>query len=194
MSLFNNLRRFRDEENGSYIVETILFIPLIFWAIVATTVFFDGFRTQYLNQKATYTIADAVSRSTVALNNNYVDNSYRLVDYIAPRSDSPTRMRLTVLCYNHDENRYKVKFSQVRGSYSTHTEASLNSMSDRLPPLANSDELILVEAAVPFEPIFNAGIAAMYLENQTFTRSRTFPIQWDNGSEPAATPSASNDG
>ena len=63
---------FRRSEEGSLSVETIFAIPMLVWAITATFVFWDAFKTLNVSQKATYTVADMLSRETQTIDADYL--------------------------------------------------------------------------------------------------------------------------
>ena len=58
---FNFTKRFSTNEDGGLSIEAVLAIPLLVWALTATIVFYDAFKTPHISQKATYTIADMLS-------------------------------------------------------------------------------------------------------------------------------------
>jgi Flp pilus assembly protein TadG len=58
-------RRFKDflrDEDGLILVEGLIMMPLIIWALVAMFIYWDVFRTINVTQKAAYSVADLLSR------------------------------------------------------------------------------------------------------------------------------------
>ena len=58
------IRKTLKDEKGSFSVEAILMFPMLVWAFMAMYVFFEGLRESNINLKATYTVADLLSRET----------------------------------------------------------------------------------------------------------------------------------
>lgn len=59
--------RFCREERGSVTVEAVITLPLLIWAIGATYEFFEVHRYQSARDKASYTIADMLSREMMPI-------------------------------------------------------------------------------------------------------------------------------
>uniref|UniRef100_UPI0039B5EE2A TadE/TadG family type IV pilus assembly protein n=1 Tax=Silicimonas sp. MF1-12-2 TaxID=3384793 RepID=UPI0039B5EE2A len=74
---------FRRSEDGSLSIETVFALPMLVWAITATFVFWDAFKTLNVSQKATYTVADMLSRETQAINADYLTGMHELFDYLS---------------------------------------------------------------------------------------------------------------
>jgi Flp pilus assembly protein TadG len=81
---------------GSVSVELVLVTPMLFWAIGASYVFFDGYRQSTVNLKAAYTISDLVSRETAAVNDDYIDSMYNLLQLLT-RAQSEVKLRISVI-------------------------------------------------------------------------------------------------
>ncbi|MFN3606250.1 MAG: TadE/TadG family type IV pilus assembly protein, partial [Cypionkella sp.] len=56
------LRRFAGDARGNMSVEAMLMLPVLVWALIAFFSFWDVYRINYLAKKATFTIADVISR------------------------------------------------------------------------------------------------------------------------------------
>lgn len=69
----HRLRRFLRQTDGGITLEAILYMPPILMLFLLSLVLFDGFRTNNLSQKAAYAIADAISRETVPLDDQYLN-------------------------------------------------------------------------------------------------------------------------
>ncbi|MEM8980715.1 MAG: pilus assembly protein [Pseudomonadota bacterium] len=166
-----NARKFRKDEDGNLSIEAVFMLPLLFFTILATIVFFDAFRAQYLNQKATYAVADFISRADQAIEPTTINSLFTVLQYLAPTSKEP-QMRVSVVCWSDTRDRYYVSWSEARGGVIRHNNATVNSIRDKLPPVPARNEFILVETWMPYEPYFNVGVGAIRLENRTFTKSR----------------------
>ena len=72
------LAQFKGREDGSIAVETVIMLPLMFWAYLAMYSTFDTFRMYNLNQTAAYTVGDAISRETQAIDADYLRGMQQL--------------------------------------------------------------------------------------------------------------------
>jgi len=77
--LTRKLRGFRSDERGYVTVEAMILLPVILWIFAACWVYFDAFRQQSVNQKASYTIGDMLSRETNYITPAYIDGTHELV-------------------------------------------------------------------------------------------------------------------
>jgi len=173
-SLFKRLRAFAAETRGSVSVEFVLVMPFLFWAFMATYVFFDGYRQSSVNLKAAYTISDLISRETNVLNDDYIDSMYSLFETLV-RTRSNIRMRISVIRFDEDDNRYYVDWSVKRGYESIRTNENIATIKWKLPAMPDNERVILVETRNQFVPLFNIGMSNKLLVNFVFTRPRFAP-------------------
>ncbi len=167
------MARFRDDTRGVISVETVLTLPLLLWALSATYEFFEIHRYQSIRDKATYTIADMISRET---NNpgfitpTYLDNSLTLYNDIT-NDTGVNQIRVSDVQFDGNANIYIILWSEVRGtgSMSKLTDADLANATSMLPNMNHGDHIILVESKSAYNPNFNVG-----LRNNTSIVSRTF--------------------
>ena len=80
--LLNRFRRFSRDQSGTAVVETVLVLPLLIWAHLATYEFFDAFSTITRNMRATYTLADMISRQTGPVSHSYVQGMEQLYAFL----------------------------------------------------------------------------------------------------------------
>jgi len=114
-ALISLLARFKGREDGSIAVETVIMLPLMFWAYLAMYSTFDTFRMYNLNQTAAYTVGDAISRETQAIDPDYLQGMQQLFEYLT-RGAGQTDMRVSSIWYDEANNRYHTDWSQVRGT------------------------------------------------------------------------------
>jgi len=164
------LKSYRSEERGSLTVEAVLMMPLLFFAFIGTIVFFDPFRAQYLNQRATYTVADYVSRATI-VDVRTMNNLHTILEVLSP-TRSTAKLRVSVVCWEESRNRYVVSWSESRGGATRHNTATINTISDRLPPVPDRNEFILVETWMPQGVNYFINNADITFENSVFTKGR----------------------
>ena len=134
----NPLARFRDDARGSVSVETIIILPILLWALVATVVFFDAFRTRHQVQTAALTVSDIISRETDMLTTDYLEGMNDVFDFLAD-SRQPTRLRISSVIWNS-----ALQQNRVQWSYGTRGLAALPESTFAL--LAAQDDEALVAA------------------------------------------------
>ncbi|RBW62066.1 TadE/TadG family type IV pilus assembly protein [Ruegeria sp. A3M17] len=175
---------FLGKENGSLSMESALIFPMLVWSITITYTYFDGFLESSANLKAAYTVSDLVSREGEdAITDIYAESMYLIYNRMVT-DNSPLKMRLSVIQYfaadqnTGTEERYNVEWSTACGYESNWTNDNLDSLIERLPPMANTDSLIIVETSKPYVPILNTGWLDRdhTFDNFIFTRPRFVPI------------------
>jgi Flp pilus assembly protein TadG len=172
--LINRLKLFGAETRGSVAVEFVIMMPILFWAFMATYVFFDGYRQSAVNLKAAYTISDLISRETEILNDEYIDSMYSLMQ-ILTRTSSSLSLRITVIRWDEADDRYYVDWSTNRQYGSNLTNATIGNIESQLPVMPDNERVILVETINTFVPALNVGMDDRQLENFVFTRPRFAP-------------------
>lgn len=168
---FRRLRAFARETRGSVSVEFVIMMPILFWAFMASYVFFDGFRQSAVNLKAAYTISDLISRETGIITEQYVDSMHSLMRLMV-RSNSQLNLRITVIRWDEGDARYYVQWSTNRGYNINLTDATIGDIEQKLPVMPDNDIVILVETINTFVPPFNIGMQDTALTNFVFTRPR----------------------
>lgn len=168
-------RAFGDDTRASVSVEAALIFPMVMWSLLATFVFFEGYRQSAINHKAASTIADMYSRETANITPTYVDNTKALFDYLA-EANGDTKIRVSVIRWVKRRNAYRVDWSKKRGSNIVKlTTADLVAMEDDLPTLPNQERIVLIETWSTYEPLFNIGMDDVELHSFVFTRLRFAP-------------------
>lgn len=190
-------RRFASKEEGYVTIEVVMLLPPLLITMAACWVLFDVFRQQAINQKANYTIGDMISRETDGIDNSFIDGSRNLMRELIRSDDVNTRLRITVVSYNSRNDRYSVEWSAGRGGVGSLNNGTLRSdYTDRLPVMANAENLILVETWDAYTPVFRIGLDAFDITTYSFTRPRYAPQVtwsldnenngWGNGDQDAA--------
>ena len=181
--LKSRFKRFAQDNSGSITVEFVLAMPILFWSFMAAYVFFDGYRQSAVNLKAAYTISDLVSRETSFIDDDYIDSMRNLLQRMTDASSSgDVTMRISVIRWDQDDDRYYLDWSANRGFSEELTNANLNDLKDRLPTMPDNERVILVETNNVFVPLFNIGMDDINLSNFVFTRPRfVSQVPWDNG-------------
>lgn len=165
------LKAFKQNEGGSITVEFIIMIPLLFWAFMASYVYFDGYRLSTTNLKAAYTVSDVLSRETDVVDDDYIDALVELIEFLSSPDDD-VDMRVTIVTWSEDDERYYVDWSENRGFDGPVTNNNIDEFEDSLPVLYDGDRMIMMETRSLYEPDFSIGIEDQELYNIVFTRPR----------------------
>ena len=174
-------KNFFHREDGSLSIEAVLAIPMLVWAIVATFVFWDAFRTLNTSQKATYTIADMLSREADGVDMQYLTAVHELYDFLA-ESDGDNALRVTVIQMNEDEDTgvrtMSMEWSEGVGGISGH--ADLTPLQARIPMMSPGEQLIIVETEQEWSPSFAVGLTSYRFREVALARPRFSPqLGWN---------------
>ena len=110
--LLSPFRRFARSDDGTIVTESVIILPLLIWAYLAMFVYWDAYRTQNTMIKASYTVADMISRRLEPVNATYVTGLKTVFDFIL-NSEHETGMAVTSVQWRANENRYVVLWSQA---------------------------------------------------------------------------------
>lgn len=172
-ALVRRLARFRRDTRGAMSVEALLILPLLLWCYMAMFIYWDAFRSVNTHVKATYTVADLISREINPVNPAYINGLAQIHRYINKVRAGDTYLRVTHFQYNAAQDRFVVLWSRSSaGAPAALTTASLTAMRNRIPVMADADTAILVEAWRAFQPRFDVGIAPRTFYEFTVVRPR----------------------
>jgi Flp pilus assembly protein TadG len=161
--LMSYLSRFRRDERGVLMAETVIMLPLLIWSYLALYVYWDVYSMANRSQKAAYTISDMISRemNTTSLTTSYITGMRDLMEYLIGTEDT-VRIRVSSLTYSSTKKRYEVDWSVSPGSaFPALTTANLTkATTDRVPTLADGDRVMVVETEVDYSPAFS-GVGAV---------------------------------
>ncbi|MEM9436025.1 MAG: pilus assembly protein [Pseudomonadota bacterium] len=177
-------RRFRRDEAGTVSIEAILVIPLLFWAYMAIFVMFDAYKKQTDGLRATYAVADAISREDAEINQTYLNSMADLLDFLT-RSPSQITMRTTIVCFSEDLDAYTVAWSKLTGPNAANltlfSDANINNIKDKLPVIPEGDQVIVLEMFMDYSPMWDIGLDPKEFQYFSFTRPRfTNQVKWEN--------------
>lgn len=175
--------RFSKAEHGGLSVETVLVVPLLFWALTATYVFWDAFKTINVSQKATYTIADMLSRETRAIDDSYLTAMQETFDFLAG-SDGKNALRVTVVTKVEDpvtgQQSLQLVWSQGANGFQGYDD--IVQIEPRVPDMAAGDQMIVVETMRNWSPFFSVGLGDFRFREVATARPRFAPqLVWDDG-------------
>lgn len=168
-------RRFAKDTRGTVAIEAVIALPILFWAFLASFVYFDAYRQNSINIKAAYMVGDMLSRETNAINSDYLDGMKGLFDYLT-NAATDTKIRVTVLQWDDEDEAYLRDWSKTRGDIPPLTNGDLASMGSKLPVMSDNERLILVETWAHYTPPFTVGLAERDMYNFVFTSPRFAPL------------------
>ena len=182
-SLKDRLRRFSRDECGTVMVEVVLTLPILFLGVAVTYEFYEIHRYNSARDKATYTVADMISREMAPVNDTYIDNTKALFDSVSNDS-APTQIRVTVIKYDADQDQYSVAWSAVRGTGNMPvlTTDLVRDRHSELPNMGDGEEIILVESESDYQPVFDVGFGdGVSVVTRMITSPRFAPqVVWDS--------------
>ncbi|MFD0979615.1 TadE/TadG family type IV pilus assembly protein [Tropicimonas aquimaris] len=170
------LRHFLVRADGSLSVEAAIILPALCYIYVGSFVWFDAFRMQTVNLKATYTISDMISREFNAIDQDYFDGLDSVYEYLTD-GVYPTQLRVSIIectdgCDSDDTRQLAVCWSKATTGRLPLTDEDLAGKGDIVPYFQWADQLIMTETFMAYTPAFNVGLGAQTYENVVFTRPR----------------------
>ncbi|MCB5409896.1 TadE/TadG family type IV pilus assembly protein [Pseudogemmobacter faecipullorum] len=167
----NPLRRFLREEEGLIMTEFLIVLPLLIWMFIAMVVFWDTYRTINEAQKASYAVADAISRET-EVSRPYLAGMQSVMELLLGRP-GVVSMRITSVRWVARNQRYEVIFSESPGNRKPPLSAAqVLALRDRIPLLDDGDTTVILETWTRHIPALNIGLKGMDFENFITTRPR----------------------
>jgi len=176
------LRTFARDERGSTAVETVIILPILFWAYLSMFAIFDAYRQHAINQKAAFTIGDIVSRQTTPIDPSFLDGMRKTLNYLTNSSNSDTAIRITSIRWDEKKKAYQRDWSKVKGSGPKALKNNdVKNWHHRLPVMVNGERIVLVETFVDYDPPFATGLQERTITNFVFTSPRYAPrVLWSN--------------
>jgi len=160
---FATLRRFLREQCGTVAVETVIVAPLLIVGLIYSYEYFDMYRAQSVRDKATYTMADILSRETAVVDDTYIDNAKSLFDSITD-DRSANQLRISVIRYHFDPasgvDEFELRWSETRGSgvLAPLTDNDVRDAHEVFPTMVNGQDLIFVENFATYQPVVTNGL------------------------------------
>ena len=155
------LRRFWRETAGTAAVETVIMVPLLFMGLVFSYEFFGLMRQQSLQEKASYTVSDMLSRETAIVDDVYIDNAKRLLDLLTNNPEA-SQLRISVLRYHRNEaqniDEFELRWTEVRGEGEmlALSPEDVRTAFDVIPQTLPGQDLIMVESQSMYRPVVSA--------------------------------------
>ena len=156
------LSRFRRSETGATTVEFMIVMPLIVFWFGGTYTFFHAYSEWTRSVKATYTVADILSRQ-LTVDNDYIDRMNTLYASIMGEENNDVWIRVSSI--EMTSNGLNIDWSQPFGLHNA-LETNEEIPTELIPNLIEGETVILVESHIPYVP-FQSYIG---IEESTLTK------------------------
>jgi len=155
MSMFSKLvskiASFCKNDHGGTTVEFMFAMPLIMFWVGGTFTFFDAFSEYTKSVKASYTVADILSRQT-DIDDDYIDSMNQLFANFMAESTNDVWIRVSSIEKNGDD--LAIDWSTATGIHNPLILAS-EIPDERIPDLLDEESIILVETHTPYVPFLD---------------------------------------
>ena len=184
---------FRRDQSGTMTVEAAIAFPMLIWAATATYTFFDVYKAQNTTYRSNYTISDVLSRETSSLDYNYLLGMFKVYQFMT-NADNESWIRVSQLqCVSNctDEATRVLAFDWSRGVNGARdlTDNDFDFFKNKVPLLAQSDRLVLVETSMTYTPPFPRFLmdfGSREMVSHSVTRPRFAPqLIWDPAYDPS---------
>jgi Flp pilus assembly protein TadG len=167
-ALLHPFRRFARDERGAILMETIIILPILVWALLAMAAYWDAYRTINRQQKAAYAVADVVARQRT-VTTTYVDAMDNIVNYMLDDGQT-VKLRLTSVGWDAGTSKFKVIWSRSPdGKLPALTNTTLQPLIGKIPAMTASSTIVLLETELAYKPNINVGVNnSMGVAAQTF--------------------------
>ncbi|MEM9754839.1 MAG: hypothetical protein AAF914_02540 [Pseudomonadota bacterium] len=190
-------RDFLRDSRGAVAFEAVIITPILAFLFVGSFIFFDAFRTYNTSLKATYAVADVLSRQTELIYGSDIEGLADVFQHIT-RNVSGSSMRVTEIAWDEDagsDGEYGITWSYATDGETVLRPPDIGGILDQLPVMADGERVILVETFLPYEPFFDIGLNDIEFTNFTITRPRfAGQLPFDDGADPSCTSCNAGDG
>lgn len=181
------IRDFLRNTKGAVALEAVIITPILAWMFVASFVFFDAFRTYATSLKATYSIADVLSRQTELIYAADIEGLADIFQHLT-RNTAGSSMRVSEIAYDLNTDSYSVTWSYGTDGETVLRNSDMTALRSQLPTMHDGERVIVVETFVPYRPFIDMGLDPVEFTNFTVTRPRfAGQLPFDNGADPSCT-------
>lgn len=177
--LKNRAVAFLRDEDGLILVEALIMLPLLIWALVAMFIYWDVFRTINITQKAAYSVADLLSRQRTDIKVDFANGLQKVVNFLTP-GGHPVRVRITSIeCVSttgtqkctSSAGTLKLLFSfSPENKVPALTQAQIQPWkSVKIPSMKHGESLFVVETEVQFKTQIQTVLAGFLINVQDNT-------------------------
>lgn len=147
------------EESGSISVEAILMFPLLVWAYMGMYVFFEGLRESNINLKATYTVADLLSREEDEMTMAKLQRMHAVYRWMSRSLEDFVQLRVSVVKYHQTGEWYELVWSEpINGPEDLQQEDVVEVLQPSIPIMADQASAIVVETWTVYQPVMRIGL------------------------------------
>lgn len=182
-ALKHRFSRFLRDEDGLILVEGLIMLPLLIWALVAMFIYWDVFRTINVTQKTAYSVADLLSRQRTEIPLDFANGLQKVVNFLSP-GGHPVKMRITSFeCKSSSGSQAEQVCNATRGdfrllfSFSPDNKVDELDESDiqawkgvKIPTLVHNESVFVVETQVDYEAQLPVALLGMLIgvDDQSF--------------------------
>lgn len=171
ISIKSWFKRFASDETGSMVAEAVITLPLLMWAYLAMFIYWDAYRSETTAIKASYTLADMVSRND-EVNKAYLSGLHDVFDYLM-NDTVESQMVVSSIVWDKTDNRYEVLWSEAYGTGMLALNTTrVAQIADRLPVMSDGDSVILVQSRIEYQPSIDVGVPDFFYRQFIATRPR----------------------
>ena len=163
------IKKFWKNERASVALEAVIVMPILAWVFIASFVFFDAFRVYNTSIKATYSVADVLSRRTATISSSDIEGLATVFQFLT-RNTAGSALRVTQI--TRQNGAYRIDWSHGTDGMTYLRPVNFPDLVDQIPIMGFGDRMLLVETFLPHRPAFNAGLSDQEFVNFTVTRPR----------------------
>lgn len=154
--LRDRFARFGKNEGGTVLTETILILPILIWAYIGLFTYWDAYRSLNVTQKASYTVADMISRFDTIDPNTFLPGLKKVMTYLIDDNET-AEMRVTAVTWSDARHRFEVIWSRTTDTraFPALTTSTLQEKAPQIPTTVAGDWTVIVETWVDFVPAFD---------------------------------------
>lgn len=137
-------------------LEAMLIAPFLLVMLMFCYMFFGAFEAKARANKANYTISDYLSRQTDAIDATFLDGLADVYRFLNNQGDIDMRTSAIQYTVDTDGNgSHKLIWSYATGDYLALTDETLATVEQRVPILADGEEVLLIETVRPWTAPFS---------------------------------------
>ena len=167
------LRRFARAERASLSIEAAIMLPLLVFLYAAGFTWFDAYRRDSHTFKATYAIADVLSRRTDLVTPAELDGLQGVFEALVGAAPAAAFMRFSEL--HRSPAGVEVVWSYATDGQPALSTARLQGLLRQVPTLVPGERVTLVETHLIDRPILRVGLGERRVINAIPTRQRYEP-------------------
>ena len=166
-------RRFRDDERAALSIEAAIMLPVLIFLYAAGFTWFDAYRRESQIFKASYAVADLLSRRSDLVTPNDLEGLQGVFETLVASAPGGAYMRFSEL--RRTGNGIEVVWSYATDEQPALTTTRAQALLRRVPTLVEGERVTLVESYTIDTPFFAVGLSERIIGNVIPTRQRYDP-------------------